>query len=91
MGQDYLPTVEDAKEIKEYLIEDMKMTTNPLAVKTLSKILNKLSKEQIYFFFWLLEYQYQNGYDDAMDDFEEDLDGLEDGEMFDDPDEDDFF
>lgn len=91
MDINYLPTPEDAKEIKEYLIKDMELTSNPTATQTFSKLLNKLSKKEIYFLFWLLEYEYENGFNDALDEIEEEFDDMEDGEMFDDPDEDGFF
>lgn len=67
MKKNYLPTVEDSDEIKRYLIEEMDGTNNKDTIKTNKNLLKKLSKDEIYFLFWLLEYKYREGYDDAID------------------------
>ena len=54
MTKEFLPTVEDAKEIRKYLIDDMEETNNPETIKVNKTLLKKLSDEEVYFLFWLL-------------------------------------
>jgi hypothetical protein len=69
MTKEYLPTVEDAKEIRSYLIADMEETNNPETIQINKEILSKLSDEEVYFLFWLLEFKYKDGFQDAVDEF----------------------
>jgi hypothetical protein len=69
MTKEFLPTVEDAKEIRQYLIDDMEETNNPETIKVNKTLLKKLSDEEVYFLFWLLEFKYKDGFQDAVDEF----------------------
>ena len=84
MTKEFLPTDEDAKEIRKYLIDDMEETNNPETIKVNKTLLKKLSDEEVYFLFWLLEFIYNDGFQDAVDEFYHSDNGRYDDFDFDD-------